>query len=216
MGIADAVEALAGALDLVHLAGIGAACLVFSSFYMKTMIPLRSAAVASNVAFLAYSVPLGLWPIAILHSALLPLNLMRLLELRRLVRRLRDAKAGDFNIAALMQLMKKETFPAGHVMFERGDKADKAYYLASGRVEVPAYGVVLDAGAFFGEIGVFMPDNARPSTVVCLTDVEVFAIDARNIVSAFTLEPGFAVHLIGLACARMNENVDYFKTRAGS
>jgi CRP/FNR family cyclic AMP-dependent transcriptional regulator len=215
MIFSELIEMLAGGADVVHVAGLLAAGLVFSSFYMKTMIPLRSAAVASNVAFLVYSVPLGLWPIAILHSALLPLNLVRLFQLRQLVRRLRNVKAGEFDIAALMQLMTKEMFPAGHVMFERGDKADKAYYLASGRIQVPAYGVVLDSGAFFGEIGMFMPDHVRPSTVVCLTDVEVYAIDAKNVVSAFTQEPGFAVHLIGLACSRMNENVDYFKTRTG-
>lgn len=216
MTTSEAAQLLAGGADIVHVAGLVAAGLVFSSFYMKTMIPLRSAAVASNVAFLVYSVPLGLWPIAILHSALLPLNLFRLFQLRRLVRKLRNVKAGEFDITALMQLMTKETFPAGHVMFKRGDKADKAYYLASGRIEVPAYGVVLDSGAFFGEIGMFMPDSARPSTVVCLTDVEVYAINAGNIVSAFTQEPGFAVHLIGLACSRMNENVEHFKARTSA
>lgn len=52
---------------------------------MKTMVPLRWAALASKVAFLIYSVPLGLWPIAILHGALLPLNQIRLLELRQIV-----------------------------------------------------------------------------------------------------------------------------------
>ncbi len=213
MDIPEAVEIWARGLDYVHVAGIIAACLVFSCFYMKTMVPLRWAALASNVAFLIYSVPLGLWPIAILHGALLPLNLIRLLELRQLVHRLRNARSGTFDINILMQLMKKERFPAGHVMFERGEKADKAYYLASGRVAVPAYGAELDAGEFFGEIGVFMPDNVRPSTVVCLTDVEVFVIDAKSIVAVFAQEPGFAVHLFGLACARMNSNVEHFKAR---
>jgi CRP/FNR family cyclic AMP-dependent transcriptional regulator len=213
MAALEAMQLLGAGYDLVQLAGLIAAAFVFSSFYMKTMIPLRSAAIASNVAFLFYSVPLGLWPIAILHGALLPLNLLRLFQLRRLVRRLRNVKAGEFNIAVLMQFMTKQRFPAGHVIIQRGDKADVAYYLASGRVEVPAYGVVLEPGAFFGEIGIFMPDKVRPSTVVCLTDVEVYAIDARNVVSAFTQEPGFAVHLIGLACARMNENLEFFKTQ---
>ncbi len=180
---------------------------------MKNMVPLRWAALASNVAFLAYSVPLGLWPIAVLHGALLPLNLIRLLELRQLVRRLRNAKAGSFDTSVLMQVMKREIYPAGHVMFERGEVADKAYYLASGRVAVPAYGAEVAAGAFFGEIGVFMPGNLRPSTVVCVTDVEVFVIDANGIVAAFALEPGFAVHLLGLACARMNANVEHFKAQ---
>jgi CRP/FNR family transcriptional regulator, cyclic AMP receptor protein len=213
VGILDPVKMLAGGLDYVHVAGIIAACLVFSCFYMRTMVPLRWTALASNVASLVYSVPLGPWPFAILHGALLPLNLMRLLELRSLVRRLRTARAGTFDINILMQVTKKERFPAGHVMFGRGDKADKAYCLAAGRVAVPAYGVELDAGDFFGAIGVFMPDNLRPSTMVCVTEVEVFVIDTGSIVAMFAQEPGLAVHLLGLACARMNANVEHFRAR---
>jgi hypothetical protein len=63
------------------------ALLVFSSFFMKTMIPLRVVAIASNVAFISYAL-LGLrygifgrvYPILVLHSALLPLNAVRLGE----------------------------------------------------------------------------------------------------------------------------------------
>ena len=62
-----------------------AALLVFSSFFMKTMIPLRVVAIASNVAFISYAL-LGLeygifgrvYPILVLHSALFPLNVVRL------------------------------------------------------------------------------------------------------------------------------------------
>lgn len=172
-------------LDWQHAAGFIAAGLVFSSFCMKTMIPLRSAALASNVAFLAYSVPLGLWPIAILHGALLP-------------------------------LMKRETFPAGHAIFRRGEPAEKAYYLHSGRIDLPEFGAVLNVGAFFGEVGLFTPDNARTATAVCATPVELYSIDANGIVSAFSQEPGFAVHLIGLVGTRLNEDMNRLKTRAAA
>ena len=69
-----------------------AGLLVFSSFFMKTMIPLRVVAIASNVAFISYAL-LGLkygifgrvYPILVLHSALLPLNVVRLREMKRLM-----------------------------------------------------------------------------------------------------------------------------------
>jgi CRP/FNR family transcriptional regulator, cyclic AMP receptor protein len=41
-------------LTWVQLVGYTASLLVFSTFYMKTMIPLRCLAVISNVAFLTY------------------------------------------------------------------------------------------------------------------------------------------------------------------
>ena len=44
--------------------GIGycASLLVFCSFYMKTMIPLRGVAIASNIAFMTYG--LAAWPVS--------------------------------------------------------------------------------------------------------------------------------------------------------
>lgn len=63
-------------LDVV---GYIASALVFLTFYMKRMIPLRLVALCSNVAFLLYALALHLAPIAILHSALIPVNVLRLI-----------------------------------------------------------------------------------------------------------------------------------------
>jgi hypothetical protein len=63
----------------VDLAGYIACSLVFLTFYMKGMVPLRLLALSSNVAFLIYAFALHLAPIAILHSALIPVNIIRLI-----------------------------------------------------------------------------------------------------------------------------------------
>lgn len=60
--------------------GYLASFLVFATFYMQKTIPLRIAAIASNVAFIIYACSSSLTPILVLHSALLPLNLFRLAE----------------------------------------------------------------------------------------------------------------------------------------
>src|SRR5882672_11089811 len=70
-------------MDMSHvnwilLIGYAASLLVFSTFYMKTMIPLRCVAVASNIAFLTYGYLAGLYPVFLLHTVLLPLNMLRL------------------------------------------------------------------------------------------------------------------------------------------
>ena len=67
-----------------------ASALVFTTFFMKTMVALRIIAIASNVAFIAYAL-LGLrygifekiLPILVLHALLLPLNVFRLFEMTR-------------------------------------------------------------------------------------------------------------------------------------
>ena len=58
--------------------GFLAAGLVVTAFCMKDILHLRIVAVASNVAFLAYGVALGLIPVWLLHLVLLPVNLVRL------------------------------------------------------------------------------------------------------------------------------------------
>ena len=63
----------------VDLAGYIASSLVFLTFYMRGMVMLRLLALCSNVAFLVYAFTLHLAPIAILHSALIPVNVSRLI-----------------------------------------------------------------------------------------------------------------------------------------
>jgi hypothetical protein len=67
----------------VDLAGYIASSLVFVTFYMRGMVPLRLVALCSNVAFLFYAGALHLLPIVILHGALIPVNVCRLVAALR-------------------------------------------------------------------------------------------------------------------------------------
>jgi hypothetical protein len=62
--------------------GIGylAASLVLATFCMKSMNALRLAAIASNMAFIAYGYFGHLAPVLLLHALLLPINIYRLVE----------------------------------------------------------------------------------------------------------------------------------------
>ena len=64
-------------------AGFLASGLVITAFCMKDIVPLRIVAVASNMAFLAYGIALGLMPIWLLHLLLLPVNVGRLWQMSR-------------------------------------------------------------------------------------------------------------------------------------
>jgi hypothetical protein len=57
--------------------GYVAAGLVFATFCAQRMASLRALAIVSNVAFIGYGLLAGLWPILILHSAMLPMNIQR-------------------------------------------------------------------------------------------------------------------------------------------
>jgi acyl-CoA synthetase (AMP-forming)/AMP-acid ligase II len=65
------------------LIGYLAATLVLVAFCMREMVPLRIAALCSNLAFIAYGLGLDLAPVWLLHALLLPTNCCRLLEALR-------------------------------------------------------------------------------------------------------------------------------------
>lgn len=70
-------------IDWVSMVGYIAALLVASTFCMKTMVPLRCFAIASNLCFIIYAYftfPI-LYPVLTLHGFLLPLNCHRLISL---------------------------------------------------------------------------------------------------------------------------------------
>ena len=77
---------------LTDALGYVAAGLVFATFYAQRMALLRALAIASNVAFIGYGFLHGLWPILILHSAMLPINIRRY---RQLVREQRSTTTAD-------------------------------------------------------------------------------------------------------------------------
>ena len=60
--------------------GYLASALVIAAFCMRDIVPLRIAALGSNIAFLAYGIALGLGPVWSLHAVLLPVNGWRLWE----------------------------------------------------------------------------------------------------------------------------------------
>lgn len=81
--------------------GYVASGLVFATFCAQRMASLRALAIASNVAFIGYGFLDGLWPILILHSAMLPINTRRY---RQLVREHCGTTTADARTPALTML----------------------------------------------------------------------------------------------------------------
>jgi CRP/FNR family cyclic AMP-dependent transcriptional regulator len=197
---------------LIVIAGWLSAVLVFSSFFMKTMVPLRMVAIASNVAFITYAL-LGLrygifgqvYPILVLHAALLPLNLVRLRQLRALLRAVREASA-DETIRSLVPYMHVETVTAGEVLFEKGDPADRLYVVEHGRVRLVEIGKVVSHGQVFGEVGVFAAQNVRTLSAVCDEDCRLYTITQEKAFELYHQNPEFGLFLIRLVAGLVVEN----------
>jgi hypothetical protein len=66
----------------VDMVGYAATLAVLGSFCMTTLVRLRILAVVSNLLFGAYGMMAHLYPVFVLHSILLPINLFKLARLQ--------------------------------------------------------------------------------------------------------------------------------------
>jgi hypothetical protein len=102
----------------MELAAWIASALVFMTFFMKTMLLLRVVAIASNVAFITYAIfgfDHGIFekvlPILVLHLLLLPLNLLRIYEMKAPSRT--EAGRGGRHEAASVHARRARRHPRG-------------------------------------------------------------------------------------------------------
>lgn len=68
---------------MANLLGYAASSAVLATFLMRTMVPLRLVAILSNVLFAAFGYIQHIYPVLLLHAVLLPINLWRLMDVRR-------------------------------------------------------------------------------------------------------------------------------------
>ena len=109
-------------MTAVDALGYLAASLVLATFCAKSMVTLRLLAIASNAAFVAYALPAGLYPMVVLHTVMLPLNLLRLRQvLRSSVRQSPDA--GRANLVAAPDVAVTEAQMQGELVDNGGATA---------------------------------------------------------------------------------------------
>jgi hypothetical protein len=198
----------------VEIAGYIASILVASTFYMKTMLPLRIFAIGSNVAFMTYGYFGHLYPVLILHLFLFPLNIIRLRQIRKLIKDVRGAVEGEFSLEWLTPYMNKTSYKKGTNIFVKGDQADKMFYIHDGRIRlIDIDGLVqtklLERGSVLGEIGIFAPDRRRTATAIAEEDTDVYTIDEDKIIQLYYQNPKLAFYLVKLITQRLIENLTH-------
>ncbi|MGH8797108.1 MAG: Crp/Fnr family transcriptional regulator [Caldimonas sp.] len=211
--VAEAAAYLAGALSspmeiLALCAAAAGGVLIIVGSFVKTMVPLRWLAVWSNCGFLAYGVLHPSVIMALLHAALLPINVVRLLEMLRLTRRVTAAAASaDSSGVWLRPYMKQVRHKAGDVLFEKGDPAQHLYLLADGKVEFVEIRQTVGPGRVFGEIAFFAPSGQRTLTARCVEDSLVLSVNQSTVRELYFQNPAFGFELIGLVATRLSADV---------
>lgn len=189
-------------MTLADIFGWGAGALVLTTFYLKTMVPLRCVAIASNVTFLSYGLMTGALPITVLHALLLPMNLWRLGQLHSQRARLRTMVQGGFPVSALQPYLTTRAEERGAVMSGKGKPGTELIILLSGYVLVLETGELLGPGSIIGDECVYGENPISSTTAVCRTDVQLASIPLGRAWDAFSANPEFAAHLLRLALRR--------------
>lgn len=190
-------------VSTIEIVGYLASAMVFLTFCMHTMLPLRIAAIASNLLFIVYGLAGGLYPILALHTVLLPMNVWRTVETVRLARRVRGASRGSLSLDWLKPFSSSITLRSGEVLFASGDAADHLYFIIGGQIALDGIDVVLGPGELLGEMGLFAPDRRRTRTARCLQDAQLLRIAGQDIERLCVMHPQVAFALLRVITRRL-------------
>lgn len=200
----------------IDILGYGGALATLVTFSAKTMIPLRTAAIVANMLFITYGAASGAWPVLGLHCILLPLNIQRLLAMRRLVEQVKQAAGSDFNTDWLKSYMKRVSFRSGDIIFKKGETADRAYYILTGEVTFSETGRKAGTGRLIGDVGIFTPDKRRTLSCICDNDVQALYITYEEISQLYFQNPGFGFYLVQLIVSSMRHHIEVLEKRIES
>src|SRR6516165_2002154 len=156
----------------------------YARFVQKTMLPLRSIALGSNLAFISYGALLHLYPVLMLHVVLLPLNTWRLAEILLLSKRTQKMVGSEAIFSALSPFATRTFARQSEVIIRKGDPSDCLYLVYEGLLWVAEAGAELGPGSVIGEMGVLSRSHARTATVRA-TQIAYWDASRRKILIAF-------------------------------
>ncbi|MBV9347817.1 MAG: Crp/Fnr family transcriptional regulator [Pseudolabrys sp.] len=203
-------------MNFTDVAGYVAAVLVFMTFYMKTMIPLRVVGICSNCVFILYAFMGSLYPVLVLHIILLPLNSVRLRQMLRLTKQVRAASQADLSMDWLKPFTTTRQVKAGEVLFEKGARAEAMFFTVSGGYRLAELGIQLPPGQVVGEMGLLAPDQTRTQTLECTADGEVLQITYEQVKQLYFQNPQFGFYFLQLITKRLFENIGKLERQLAS
>lgn len=192
---------------LTEATGWIACVLEVYAFQEKTMIPLRVAAVFACLFGFAYGYLTHAYPSMAVSVALLPLNLWRLKELRRLIADSGASAIRQPSYEWLRPFMHRADFPAGHVLFRRGEAGEEAFLVGAGEIRIPEHDAIVGAGGLLGEIGLLTEGHIRTASAICQTDVRAWKISFAELEQLCLQDPQFCLHMARVIVQRYQANL---------
>jgi hypothetical protein len=203
----ELIEQVKSRIDLANLLGLIGGVFYIATLYMKTMVPLRAAAIASNIFFIGYGFFSRSFPTFALYVVMFPLNCVRLYQIMQLVKRVKKASQGDLSMDWLKPFMTKRNFREGQVIFRKGDVAEEMFFTVSGKFRVTEIGVELPPGHIVGEMGLLAPDNRRTQSLECVESGQMLTITYDKVRELYFQDPEFGFYFLRLTTERLLQNI---------
>jgi hypothetical protein len=207
-------DALFNRLVEVVLANITLAsmCALFGSIFyvatllMRTMVPLRISNMISNVFLMAFGVLAGDIKTFLMSLLYLPINGVRLYQMRNLVKMARSATKGDKSMEWLKPFMTERKYRKGDKLCSKGDAAKEMFLTVSGKFLITEFSIELPPGSLMGELGFLTPNNRRTATIECIETGQVLTIDYDKLLEIYFQNPEFGYYFLILTSQRLLEN----------
>jgi voltage-gated potassium channel len=114
-------------------------------------------------------------------------------------------KLGASALAEIVRSLKPRTVPAGAVICRKGEKGDRMFFIAEGRVSVATpQPVELGPGSFFGEMAL-VTGEPRSATVSALTEVSLLSLYSLDFQVLSSSSPDIAEVIRKTALERRSE-----------
>ncbi len=107
----------------------------------------------------------------------------------------------------LIPYMVKESFVKGETVFQKGDNAEKMFYINKGKFRlVELNNMLIGPGNVIGEMGLFSPFKVRTATAICEEDLEIYALGKEETIRLFDQYPHQALKLVNVSTERLINN----------
>lgn len=191
----------------VDLVGWVASGFTLAAYSMRTMLPLRVAAIGANLTFASYGWLVDILPMLVLHVVLLPFNIYHLVQILRTGRDIKAARTAGAKLDAIRPLMRRLTLPDGATLFRKGDSPDNLYILDNGLIRLVEIDSMVVPGEMFGEIAFFSEARERTLTAIREGDCVLLALNERDFITEFYRNPAFCFAMIKLVTQRVVQRV---------
>jgi len=201
------VDIALASITIANMLALIGAIFFVATLLMRTMVPLRVTGIISDVFFIGYGVLSGTVTTLILYILLLPINIFRLGQMLKLVKRARIAAQGDLSMDWLKPFMTRRQYRKGDVLFRKGDRANEMFFTVTGKFLVTELGIELPPGRLVGELGFLAPDNRRTQSLECTEDGQVLAITYDRLLEIYFQNPEFGYYFLRLSTERLLQNI---------